>query len=247
MQNRYAGDIGDFSKFGLLRVLQASGLSIGLNWYLVPNESHNDDGRFVQYLNDERFRSCDEELWNALKRIVSAEEREVAALQNANLLDAVYYPDLLTASGASGTERDAFRADWHRRALNTLSGVDLVCVDPDNGVLVPSAVGSRKEIKYVKTNELADYYRQGASVVYYQHKARVPDVFYADKHREILTVEDFAGASGFGLKFTRTSLRYYFFIVQPGHKEIIGDAIEQMLKSSWGSYFDPVPQQSVQG
>ena len=30
MQNRYTGDIGDFSKLGLLRALQAAGLSIGL-------------------------------------------------------------------------------------------------------------------------------------------------------------------------------------------------------------------------
>ena len=35
MQNRYTGDIGDFGKLGLLRVLQESGLTIGVNWYLA--------------------------------------------------------------------------------------------------------------------------------------------------------------------------------------------------------------------
>ena len=49
MQNRYTGDIGDFGKLGLLRVLQESGLTIGVNWYLVPDENHNSDGRHVQY------------------------------------------------------------------------------------------------------------------------------------------------------------------------------------------------------
>ncbi|MBR3160173.1 MAG: hypothetical protein IKF14_13900 [Atopobiaceae bacterium] len=44
MQNRYTGDIGDFSKLGLLQVLHAAGLSIGLNWYLTPDETHNNDG-----------------------------------------------------------------------------------------------------------------------------------------------------------------------------------------------------------
>ena len=43
MQNRYTGDIGDFGKLGLLRVLQESGLTIGVNWYLVPDENHNSD------------------------------------------------------------------------------------------------------------------------------------------------------------------------------------------------------------
>ena len=31
MQNRYTGDIGDFSKLGLLRALRSAGFSIGLN------------------------------------------------------------------------------------------------------------------------------------------------------------------------------------------------------------------------
>ncbi len=35
MQDRYAGDIGDFGKIGLLRALRVQGLSIGVNWYLV--------------------------------------------------------------------------------------------------------------------------------------------------------------------------------------------------------------------
>ena len=45
MQNRYTGDIGDYSKLGLLRALQSAGFSIGLNWYLTPDETHNKIGR----------------------------------------------------------------------------------------------------------------------------------------------------------------------------------------------------------
>lgn len=44
MQNRYVGDIGDFGKLGLLRQLHKTGLSIGVNWYLTPDETHNGDG-----------------------------------------------------------------------------------------------------------------------------------------------------------------------------------------------------------
>ena len=49
MQDRYTGDIGDFGKLGLLRWLSTS-LSIGVNWYLVPDESHNGDGRHTNYV-----------------------------------------------------------------------------------------------------------------------------------------------------------------------------------------------------
>ena len=237
MQNRYAGDLGDFGKLGLLRVLQASGLSIGLNWYLSPDEKHNDDGRFVQYLNDETFRSYDEQLWLELRRIVNSGQRTVSALENAHLLDAVYFADPLFASGKTSAERSAAREEWHQKALNTLSNVDIVCVDPDNGVLVPSVVGTRREIKYVKPQELADYYRQGSSVVYYQHKARIPDSVYVDRHRALIGSPDFEKASGYGLKFTKTSLRYYFFAVQPKHKKIITEAINGMLATAWSNCF----------
>src|SRR5829696_4979011 len=49
MQDRYVGDVGDFGKYGLLRTLGA-GLSLGVVWYLVPNESHNADGKHTSYL-----------------------------------------------------------------------------------------------------------------------------------------------------------------------------------------------------
>ena len=56
MQDRYTGDIGDFSKLGVLRALQNAGLSIGLNWYLTPDETHNSDGRHVNYLDQDEYR-----------------------------------------------------------------------------------------------------------------------------------------------------------------------------------------------
>ena len=236
MQNRYTGDVGDYGKIGLLRTLRDSGLSIGVNWYLVPNESHNDDGRYVQYLKDDSFRQCDEELWVKLNRIVSG-QRNVAMIQNAQLLDADYYSEILDFSGKTKAERKADREMWHAKALSALSGVDIVFVDPDNGLLVPSAAGTRRENKYVTPEEIADYYRHGSSVVYYQHKARVADDVYTKKHGELITSSAFDSASGFGLKFTKISLRYYFFVVQPKHNEAITKAVDSMLGSAWGDCF----------
>ena len=86
MQDRYTGDIGDFSKLGLLRALQAEGLSIGLNWYLTPDESHNGDGRHVGYLEKDAFRACDEELWLELKDIVEAGRRKARYLESERIL-----------------------------------------------------------------------------------------------------------------------------------------------------------------
>lgn len=82
MQNRYTGDIGDFGKLGLLRQISEAEFSIGVNWYLTPDESHNGDGRHIGYLRNEAFRACDEQLWKALGDIVDSGRREVRELES---------------------------------------------------------------------------------------------------------------------------------------------------------------------
>lgn len=236
MQDRYTGDIGDFGKLGLLRKLGAR-LSIGVNWYLAPDETHNGDGRHTKYLEKDSFCACDDLLWNVLKQIVQSGERKVSALENADLLSAVYFSEEVPFSGATKVERKTSRKEWHQQALEALKGCDLVFVDPDNGLMVPSAQGGPKSVKFVLPEELEDYYKQGSSVVYYQHKARRADEFYMKQHQELLASGAFVGATGTGLKFIPTSQRYYFFIVQPKHKAIIDTCIEELLATPWNKCF----------
>ena len=238
MQNRYTGDIGDFGKLGLLRVLQAAGFSIGVNWYLTPDENHNQDGKHINY---DDLRPCDESLWRELKQIVDSGNRSVAALQKDSILKATFYGEPLDFKGKKKAERRLIRENWRQNALQALCGSDLVFVDPDNGLIVPSAKDRPKENKYVLPEELAKYYQQGSSVIYYQHKARRPDPDYTKRHLQLLTRPEFAGAEGFGLKFRKTSHRYYFFILHPEHKIKVMKAVREMLKSEWSKCFSKLP------
>ena len=86
MQNRYTGDIGDYSKLGLLRTLQAAGFTIGLNWYLTPDETHNGDGRHVNYLYQDEYRACDPDLWTALGSLVRLDNREVRYMESDDIV-----------------------------------------------------------------------------------------------------------------------------------------------------------------
>lgn len=113
-------------------------------------------------------------------------------------------------------------------------------MDPDNGLIVPSAVGKPKENKYVLYGELADYYKQQSSVIYYQHKARKPDEFYLCQHKELIHSQSFPDAKGLALKFSTTSQRYYFFIIQPEHQAIIEKAIKDMLSTAWNKHLTRV-------
>ena len=98
MQNRYAGDVGDFGKIGLLRQIKRSELDIGVNWYLAPDEDHNSDGKHIGYIVDPRYNNCDDSLRDSLKEIVNS-KRSVAGLENMNLIsDAVYYHEVLCSS-----------------------------------------------------------------------------------------------------------------------------------------------------
>ena len=80
MQNRYAGDVGDFGKLGMLRCIEKSGIIIGVNWYLVEDESHNQDGKHIGYLKNKEFLDLDEELRTSLASIITNNQRTINQL-----------------------------------------------------------------------------------------------------------------------------------------------------------------------
>lgn len=238
MQDRYTGDIGDYGKLGLLRRLAAAGLRVGVNWYRTPDEDHNEDGRFTHYAHDSSYRDCDPQLWASLAQILDANQRQVKSLETPAILDAVFFSKCLDFSKVHFRKRAEKRAEWHSGALAALDGCEIVFVDPDNGLMVPSARRSKKANKYVLPEELFDYYQQGASVIYYQHKARRQDGFYADQHNKLLRDERIQDAEGLGLKFTRTSLRYYWFLLRPEHAETVRQCVASLLAGPWGDCFE---------
>jgi hypothetical protein len=119
MQNRYTGDIGDFSKLGLLRALQSAGFSIGLNWYLAPDETHNSDGRHVGYLSQDEYRACDPGLWAALGAIVKRGDREVRSMEHDAVLQATFFSDCLDFRRLRKAVDDMLSTAWgnHFRLL----------------------------------------------------------------------------------------------------------------------------------
>ena len=66
MQNGYTGDIGDYGKYGLLRILSKN-LKLGVVWYLVPNEIHKNDGKLTHYAH---MQNADPILYSKLQKIL---------------------------------------------------------------------------------------------------------------------------------------------------------------------------------
>jgi hypothetical protein len=168
MQDRYAGDAGDFSKLGLLRALApgATG-AVGIVWYRVPDESHNADGKHVGYLKQpQTFRRCDPELFDALGPVVHGGARNVADLAARCVPGWVSVEEHVPAGAA--------RKAWLARAVAAVEGCRLVCLDPDNGLAPPSVgPGARTAPKFVFEHEFAAFAATGATVVVYQHLHRI--------------------------------------------------------------------------
>jgi len=235
MQNRYAGDVGDFGKFGLLREIQRhSGCaSIGINWYLTPDENGNADGKHVRYLKRPGFSDCDPQLYRKMASVVN-NQRTVAVLENAELVtNAIYYNNVLEVPNY-----DFSRADWHNHALEKLKNANVVFLDPDNGVQVPDVVVTpARSIKYVMVEELTDYLTRGQSVIVYNHRARENESIYLSRLSWINSNMITAPTMKRIITFHRGTTRDYIFLIQSNYSKIIDDAIQQLLNSSWKRHF----------
>ena len=235
MQDRYAGDIGDYGKFGLLKALQNEGLTIGINWYrtnpiqqeFLPTGAYKQqDGR---HLIPESLFQCDMKLARALSSISNGANRSVAALKSANLIpNAKYYSDTISIES---------RKTWHEMALKTLNQVDLVFLDPDNGLLVDSvSKTASNSVKYVFYEEVSDYVLRNQSVVIYNHRCRKkPKEYFGGILEKLLAVDTLIDKRKYVLTFSKGTVRDYFAICSNDrHALKIQSAFESLAYGIWG-------------
>lgn len=233
MQDRYAGDIGDFGKFGLLSALEKTGFRIGINWYKVipPSSEYRKDGSFKsadgRHRIKEKYYSCDETLAKKLYAISESDSRSIDALENATLLkNPVYFHDTVPVDR---------REQWHRKALNVLTDCNLVFLDPDNGLLVKSVKeGSPKSVKYVFDRELSEYIKRGKSVVLYNHRPRKQwDQYFAEMSERLNAVS--MGKPFMAITFPKGSVRDYFLIpANDEHSKQMKTALTELVSGLWG-------------
>lgn len=210
MQNRYAGDIGDYIKLALLRHLSV-GLKLGVAWYLFPNESHNDDGKHTKYLSDpEKWRQLDPILFDSLAIVVSR-ERSITALQSTNVLNAIYSSEPLTSADLPAGDRPEFRSRWFENTRKQLERCDLVFADPDNGIVNDNEHRRRQKVfgKQIPLSE-AKAIADGRSAIIYHHNTR----FKGGHDAEVEHWLSQLGSNAIAVRANAFSCRT-FFIVNP--------------------------------
>ena len=232
MKDQYAGDVGDYTKLGILRGLEKAGFSIGLNWYLTPDEPEHSktytDGKHITFL-DKTCDTPDKELYLALKPIAKSKNRSVARLERANLFEnALFWNKMLEAKS---------RDMWHSEALKKLHKQDIIFLDPDNGLEVKSTKPySKNGNKYTTYQEVANYYEKGSTVIIYNHRDRKPESEYLKRFYRFKDMEETKNAKMFYLRASRYSVRDYLFLVQERHFSDLERAIDNFLATEWCRY-----------
>ena len=180
MQNRYTGDIGDYVKYGLLRVV-TKGQRLGVAWYLFrpdENEMANADGGKVSYLNDpDRWRNYDPELFDFLKRLVNQNRREVSEVETSGLLgDAKFSRSMLEHAsrhlGHYYPQRSAWRLEWFMSAQNELKDCDVIFADPDNGLCEEIRSGRVQDWKRLPIHEAKSLAENRTAIIYHHNTRR---------------------------------------------------------------------------
>jgi hypothetical protein len=225
MKNQYFGDVNDFRKYGLLRTIQrASGLTIGVCWFLTADDG-GVDGELRKYLNQpRRWRDYDSELFDKLRHLLDPDVRRSVSHSHAwgLIRGALYFDELL------GDTLSA-RLAYFEAARHALENCDLIFVDPDNGIEIASTkLGVSGSSKYVYWSELQAMYAAGHSILLYQHFPRVVRErfipFLASRLNEELPGSTVVAFS--------TPYVVFFLVQQPKHADAL-DRAARAVQQQW--------------
>lgn len=226
MKNQYTGDIGDYGKYGMLRYLEKNGITIGINWYLTENDGSN-DGKFIAYLDNNKERYRDPELFDLLKKIVMNEDKSVLMIEQAAIFSsACFYHEPISREK---------RNEWHDNALKVLKLPELVFWDPDNGPIGTKSKGSKDSEKYICPSEIVDYYNRGQNVLYYCQRARRTWEQWDKTKNEM--IEYLPDARIYILTYHKGTQRSYIFVIHPEDGRRYTAILQKFLYTNWSRAF----------
>ena len=232
MKNQYIGDIGDYGKYGMLRSLASSGIKIGVNWYLCPDDGRT-DGNHTEYLSDARMRVYDAEVYDVMQDLAFRNDKTVQMVENSGILNGMsFYSELLDLDSLHWSQRTDRRDKWHHGALEALTGVDIVFADPDNSLTVNKKPSQKGLEKFILPDEIMDYYNRGQDVVYYHHRSRKNNEGWMEEKTQMLRF--LPDAKLMAVAFRRWSCRVYIFVIHENKVGFYSRALNDFIGSVWG-------------
>lgn len=241
MKNQYFGDVNDFRKYGLIRVLTGCidsqqnskiELSLAVCWMLTPNDNtpHGNRTDYLKLPLPNIYNNFDSNLFGYFCKlgIANGNNRDVKNAGNEMCLpnNSIFYSQYVTFDR---NDRIEFFDKFH----NQVENIDILFYDQDNGMNVMShRYGTKHSIKYIYWCELSASYSFGHSILLYQHFGRPRggvDLFIENMANDLkrsIGIEEI-----YSLK---TAHVVFFLLVQPKHRFVFGEKIEY-LRKNWSS------------
>lgn len=189
----------------------------------------------MEYLDDQRMREYDGDLYDTMKRIAYREDKSISMVEQSGILKGmVFYSAMMDFDSLDWRERAETRKRWHTDALSKLETANLFFADPDNGLSSTQKPTKKGAQKFILPEEIADYFNHGKQVCYYQHRPRKDlKSWMEDKTRIKHFLPD---ACLLALSFNRWTCRTYIFVI---HEECFREycaLLDDFLASPWGRH-----------
>jgi hypothetical protein len=173
MKNQYVGDVKDFYKYKLLRLLTKE-MKIAVCWMLTPNNKSG-NGNLTWYLEDpEYYSNCDYILFDKLKCLVEKDKRDVTYVEKDELIPNTKYYGSKLPEGEFTRKREIRKQYFiNLKSFAEQNNCDLIFFDPDKGLQTPAQkykeTCSEEHLYWNELNQFSDY-----SVLVFQHYPRYP-------------------------------------------------------------------------
>ena len=255
VQDRYVGDIGDFSNNGLLRAIcgtpekRVAGLKLGVIEYFNEPTSANSgkgDGGKIEYLkfsknNDSAYLECDEVLYRNLqkrvgKSLVCKNELKIDPDKARELLpvDERYHCALVNPYQ---------RVEWVKSAIMKIDDANIVFVNPDMGIATSimckkANANQKRSTEHIYIDELQEINDSNKSLIIYQHVAqgtgtveKLTDTTVARLRQELQLGP---AQKVWVFRWHRVSSRLYFVVARnQDHKDLIEARLKVFRESQW--------------
>jgi len=234
MKNQYFGDINDYRKYGFLRALLANNsLRLHVAWMMTPDDGGNDGANRGYLQSPEQWRHFDAELYDGLRTLLNDESSPCISL-----IEGTHLLTRSTFHQESVPDTESERSTWFGKLMKAVSKSkpDIVFLDPDNGIEIPSRpVGQLGSSKYVTWAEIQGVWDAGCSVLIYQHFPREQKEKFTER-----MISELIRRTGVTFARAFTTPRVLFlFAAQVRHEDVLRNSIANQLPR-WTGEIDEV-------
>jgi hypothetical protein len=228
---QYFGDVNDYRKFALLRLLADIGkFKIGVCWMLTEADDSKEGGNRKYLDQGAKWCGYDPALFDALARVQAPPQ-----LSDLQRIEADGIVPGATFFNDDTPDKLAERQVFHAHCMATFADRDLVFFDPDNGLEVKSVPkGWKRSSKYVFECEIGDHYRAGRSALIYQHFPMhvTHDVCIANAASRLA-----ARLPGVAIWSIVTAHVVFLLVVRPEHEARAAAVVETLSARGWLPHF----------